>query len=232
MLWSLVNPLLILAVYIFVFSVVFRAKWNLPDGDNQQFALLLFSGLIIFTIFAECANEAPGLILRDRMFVKQLVFPVEILPWVSLLVALFNFAVSFVVFSGFYLIVRGLPPISALYLPLLLFPLLLGTLGFSCLLASLGVFLRDVSQVVGVLTTALLFLSPIFYPASHIPKALLPYYNLNPFSPLLEMTRGVLFMKASPDWRTLGVLTVGSWIMAWCGFVWFMKTKKGFADVL
>jgi len=139
---------------------------------------------------------------------------------------------NFLVFSVFFLIVYGLPPVSAIWFPLLLCPMLLGTLGIMWALASLGVFLRDISQIVGVLTTALLFLSPIFYPTSHIPEPFRPFYYVNPFASLLEMNRNALFAGEHPDWRILSILTFGSWVFAWCGYAWFMTTKKAFADVL
>ncbi len=231
-LWTIINPLLMLCVYTFVFSVVFRAKWNLPTGENGQFALFLFSGLILYNIFAHCVNSAPRLILSNRLYVKQVLFPIEILSWVSLAEALFNFTVSFAILAAFYLVFQGVPPVSILFLPLIILPLLLFSVGSSWLLSSLGVFLSDIAQVVGVLTMALLFMSPIFYPASRIPEEFQPYYFLNPLATVLEMAKGSLFYGVIPDWKTLLGFTIGAWGAAWLGYVWFMKTKKGFADVL
>jgi lipopolysaccharide transport system permease protein len=232
LLWTLIHPLLMLGVYTFVFSYVFRAKWNLPGGGQAEFALFLFSGLILYTIFSECANEAPGLMLANEIYIKQLIFPTEALAWVSLLAALFNFCVSFVLMVGFYAIVIGEPPITFFYLPLVMGPLLFLTLGAIWLLSSLGLFLRDLSHFVTVLTTALLFLSPIFYSSEIIPERYQQLYFLNPFASIIEMSRGSIFFGAAPNWQTLGLLTLGAWLAAWIGYVWFMKTKGSFADVL
>jgi lipopolysaccharide transport system permease protein len=230
--WTLIHPLLMLGVYTFVFSYVFRAKWNLPSGGQSEFAIYLFSGLIIYTIFSECANEAPGLMLANEVYIKQLIFPTEALAWVSLLAALFNFGVSLVLLIGFYALVIGEPPITFLYLPLVMGPLVFLTLGAVWLLSSLGLYLRDLNQIVTVLTTALLFLSPIFYSSEIIPEPYQQLYFLNPFASILEMSRGSIFLGTAPDWQKLGQLTLGAWFTAWIGYVWFMKTKGSFADVL
>jgi len=230
--WALLNPLLLLAVYTFVFSVVFQAKWGLRQGGSVEFALFLFSGLIVYTVFSECVNEAPLLLRRNEIYIKQMVFPVEVLPWVGLTSALFHFAMGFVMLMGLHAWVRGVPPATALYLPLVLLPVPLLTLGATWWLSSLGIFLRDLSQVVGLSTTALLFLSPIFYPADRVPEAIRPAYELNPFAPVLEASKDVLFRGVTPDWAPLAGILIGAWLLAWSGYVWFMKTKKSFADVL
>lgn len=231
-LWAIINPLLLLAVYTFIFSIVFKAKWGSDEAGTAEFSLFLFSGIILYSVFAECVNEAPGLILQNSAFVKQHLFPLETLPWVSLAATLFNFAVGMLVLAVFHLFVLGLPPLSSLYIALILLPIVLLTLGASWLLASLGVFLRDISQVVGVLTTALLFLSPIFYPASRIPERMQATYFLNPFARIIEMSKGVLFRGVAPEWIPLAAMCLGGWIAAWIGYVWFMKSKQGFADVV
>jgi len=221
-----------LGIYTFVFSFVFKAKWNIAGVENTEFGLLLFSGLILYTVFSECANEAPGLLVVNPVYIKQLIFPTEILAWVSLMSALFSFATSSLLLFVFYGFVHGLPPITALWLPAIVGPIALITLGVVWFLSSIGLFLRDVSQVVTVLTTALLFVSPIFYPSSMIPETWQPYYFLNPFARLLDISKGILFRGTPPDWQPLVWLTLGSWAVAWLGFVWFMKSKHAFADAL
>ena len=232
LLWTLLQPMLMLAVYTFVFSVVLQAKWNVGGGNRAEFALFLFSGLILYAIFSECVNEAPQLIPANDTYVKQLIFPTEILAWVSLSSALFNFAVSLILLAAFHAVVVGPIPVSALYLPLVMGPLLLLTLGSTWFLASIGVFLKDTAQIVGIGTTALLFLSPIFYSASGIPEAFRAYYYMNPFASILEMSKGSLFYESAPDWQVLAQLTLASWVVVWLGYAWFMKTKSSFADVL
>ena len=231
-LWAIVNPLLLLAVYTFVFSIVFKARWGDASSNTTEFSLYLFSGIILYSVFAECVNEAPSLMLQNSAFVKQHRFPLEILLWVSLLATLFNFAVGMTVLMVFHFFVLGLPPVSAIYLPLIMVPVILMTLGVSWLLAALGVFLRDITQVVGVLTTALLFLSPIFYPASRIPEHWQAQYFLNPFARIIEMSKVVLFQGAEPAWVPLAVMSLAGWGMAWFGYICFMRFKPAFADVV
>lgn len=230
--WSLLQPLFMLGIYTFIFSFVFKAKWNTAGFENTEFGLLLFSGLTLFSLFSQCANEAPELLVGNQAYIKQLVFPTEILAWVSLLTSLFTFATSALLMLGFYCVIHGIPPVTALWLPVVLAPITLITLGAVWFLSSIGLFLRDTSQVVGVLTTALLFLSPVFYPSSMIPEAYRTYYFLNPFASLFDISKGLLFSGTPPDWQQLALLTLGSWLMAWLGFIWFMKTKKAFADAL
>ena len=232
MFWSFFHPVFMLAVYTFVFSVVFRARWGGGGESKTEFALVLFAGLIVFNLFAECANRAPGLILMNVNYVKKVIFPLEILPWVTLGAALFHAFVSLSVWVVAYCILFGFPHVTVLYLPVVVFPLCLFIVGVSWILASLGVYLRDVSHVVGILTTVLMFLSPIFYPVSALPESYRILLYLNPLMPALEQARDVLFFGNSPNWPVLfGYYAMMSCI-AWGGFVWFQKTRKGFADVL
>jgi lipopolysaccharide transport system permease protein len=231
-LWSLLNPILMLTVYTFVFSVVFKARWSGGTESRAEFALALFVGLIAFNLFAECVNRAPGLVLANANYVKKVVFPLEILPVVSFGAAMFHALVSLCVWLLFYVVVTGLPPLTAVWLPVVLLPLMLFVLGASWALASLGVYLRDVGQVMGLFTTALMFLSPIFYPAAALPDGLRRIFHLNPLTPVIEMARDVLMWGRPPAMVPL-VLSIGlGALVAWLGFAWFQKTRKGFADVL
>lgn len=231
-LWSFLNPLFMLIVYTFVFSVVFKARWSGGSESRIEFALVLFAGLLVFNLFSECINRAPGLIVGNQNYVKKVVFPLEILPWVGLGAALFHGAVSLGVWLIAYLIFFGLPYASILYLPLILLPFCLFIMGLSWALASLGAYLRDVGQFVGLLTTVLMFLSPIFYPASALPEAYRFFLYMNPLTPVIEQTRDILFWGKSPDFLMLSVYMVVTSLIAWLGFAWFQKTRKGFADVL
>lgn len=232
LLWSFFNPLFMLAVYTFVFSVVFKARWNVESDSKTEFALVLFAGLLVFNLFAECINRAPGLILSSTNYVKKVVFPLEILPFVGLLSALFHTLISLGVWLIAYTLFFGIPHLTAFYLPLVLLPFCLFLMGLSWALASLGVFLRDVSQFIGLLTTALMFLSPIFYPATALPEDYRHILYLNPLTTVVEQTRDVLFWGKTPDLFMLGVYSVVTLGIAWLGFAWFQKTRKGFADVL
>ena len=231
--WSFLNPLLMLAVYTFVFSVVFKARWNHAGEESRaDFAIVLFTGMIVYGIFSECVNRAPGLIVTNPSFVKKVVFPLEVLPVVTLGAALFHALIGFVVLAGAILVFRDGVPVTAVALPVVLLPLLAGTLGLSWILASLGVFLRDVSVTVSIFTTVLMFLSPIFYPISALPAAYQGIVAANPIAFVIEQARRVLVWGQWPDWGLLGLQLCMGLLVAWVGFWWFQKTRKGFADVL
>lgn len=232
LLWSFFNPLFMLAVYTFVFSEVFKARWSAGSESKGEFALVLFAGLIVFNLFAECVNRAPGLILANSNYVKKVVFPLEILPFVVLLSAFYHALISLVVWLVAYLFFFGLPHTSILLLPLVILPFTLFIMGLSWILASLGVFLRDVSQFVSLVTTTLLFVSPIFYPTNALPESYRSLLYLNPLTPVVEMTRDLLYWGKLPNPDLLVAYWFVTVVIAWLGFAWFQKTRKGFADVL
>jgi lipopolysaccharide transport system permease protein len=232
LLWSFFNPLFMLAVYTFVFSVVFKARWNVGSDSKTEFALVLFAGLIVFNLFGECINRAPTLVLNNPNYVKKVVFPLEILPVVTLLSALFHGLISLGVWLLAYLLFFGLPHVTALYLPLVILPFLVFVMGLGWALASLGVFLRDVSQFIGTVITVLMFMTPIFYPVTALPEEFRQWLYLNPITPVIELARDVLYWGNPPDFALLGIYTLASAMVAWLGFAWFQMTRKGFADVL
>lgn len=231
-LWSFFNPMFMLAVYTFVFSVVFKARWSAGSDSKTEFALILFSGLMVFNLFAECINKAPGLILSNTNYVKKVVYPIEILTVVSLGGALFHALISFLVWLIAYVILFGLPHMTILLLPVVILPLILFILGLSWWLAALGVYLRDISQFIGIVTTSMLFLSPIFYSASNLPEKYQTILQLNPLTNVIEQVRGVLLWGKAPDLFTLIIQLCCATLIACIGFAWFQKTRKGFADVL
>jgi lipopolysaccharide transport system permease protein len=230
--WSFFNPVMMLIIYTFVFSVVFKMRWNIASDSKTEFAMVLFPGLIVFTLFSECLNRAPGLILANVNYVKKVVFPLEILPCVALGSAAFHFAVSLCVWFMAYLFLFGVPHATVLLTPFVMLPLLLLTAGLSWFLASLGVYLRDVSQFIAMITTILMFLSPIFYPVTAFPEKYRHLLYLNPMTPAIEQIREVLFWGKVPDLLFFCIYLLGSALVAWCGFAWFQKTRRGFADVL
>lgn len=232
LMWSFFNPLFMLVVYTFVFNEVFKARWNSDSESKTEFALVLFAGLIVFNLFAECINRAPSLILSNPNYVKKVVFPLEILPFVGLLAALYHTLISLGVWLAAYVALFGMPHASVLYLPLVILPFCLFVMGLSWALASLGVFLRDVSQFIGVVTTVLMFMSPIFYPASALPEVYRHFLYLNPLTPGIEMTRDILYWGKVPEFDILALYWLATVFIAWLGFAWFQKTRKGFADVL
>lgn len=232
MAWSFFNPLLMLTIYTFVFSVVFKARWSAGSDSKVEFALVLFAGLLVFNLFAECIGRAPGLVLGNVNYVKKVVFPLEILPWVSLGAALFHMLISFVVWLVFYLIFFGMPQVTLILFPVILLPLILMIMGLSWGLASLGVFLRDVGQIIGLVVTVLMFLTPIFYPLSAIPQKYHPIIYLNPMAVVVEQARGAMIWGHAPDFRVYAGNLLISVLIAMAGFAWFQKTRQGFADVL
>lgn len=232
LLWSFVNPVLMLAVYTFVFSIVFKARWGQGSDDKFEFALLLFAGLIVFNLFSECVTRAPGLILANVNYVKKVIFPLEILPWVALGSALFHAAISLAVLLLFLAVVSPAIPWTAALLPLVMLPLLPLIMGLSWLFASIGVFVRDIGQFIGMAMMVLMFMSPIFYPASALPESVRDYLFLNPLTFIIEQMRDVLIWGKLPDWIGLAIYSAFAVLVAWAGFFWFEKTRKGFADVL
>jgi lipopolysaccharide transport system permease protein len=221
-----------LAVYTFVFSVVFKARWGGGSDSKAEFALVLFAGLIVFNFFAECINRSPGLILENVNYVKRVVFPLEILPWVAMGTALFHAAISLIVWLIFYGILFGVPQATIFLLPIIILPLLLFTVGLCWFFSGLGVYLRDISQITSILITVTMFLSPIFYPISALPANFQPILLLNPLTPTLEHFRGILMWGQMPNIKFWMIYFLASAIVACLGFAWFQKTRRGFADVL
>ena len=221
-----------LTVYTFVFSVIFRARWNAQNESRTEFALILFAGLLVFNLFAECINKAPSLILQNSNYVKKVVFPLEILPCVSFCSAFFHMAISYAVWQVFYCVIFGWPPLTFLLFPVVLIPLALLIMGLSWALAALATYIRDVTQLVGVATAVLMFLSPIFYPASALPAAYRGLLVLNPVAQPIEYARGVLLWSQLPGVLPYCVMTLVSAGCAWAGFALFQKLRPGFSDVL
>ncbi|MGN5519542.1 ABC transporter permease [Halopseudomonas sp. Lyrl_26] len=230
--WTFFTPLFMLAIYTFVFSVVFNARWGADTDSKAEFALLLFAGLIVFNIFSECITRAPGLVVGNVNYVKKVVYPLEILPFVILLSALFHGSIGFAVWVLAYIALFGAPHWTVLYLPLILLPFLFLVMGLSWALAALGVYLRDITQFVTVITSMLMFLSPIFYPLSALPENFQQIVLINPLAIIIEMVRGALYFGQSPDFRMLAGYWLVALLCAWLGFALFQKTRKGFADVL
>lgn len=238
LLWSFVTPLLMLAVYTAVFSVVFKARWASrgseadAPADTGEFALILFCGLILHAFLADCLTRAPQIILGNVNFVKKVIFPLEILPVVVVGSACFHFIMSLTVLLAAAFWHYGSLPATALLAPFVLAPFVMLTLGMSWLLASIGVYLRDIGQITGLAVTVLLFLSPVFYPPEALPEDWRPFLAVNPLTVIVENLRAVLLWGQMPDWRMLGLYASVALPVMMLGFAWFQKTRKGFADVV
>lgn len=231
-LWSFITPLVMLSVYTYIFSVVFQARWGNVGDSRVEFALILFCGLIAFNVFAECVNRAPTLILSNAIYVKKVVFPLEILPVVAICSALIHAACSFLVLFLAIAILKVQIFWTMLLVPVVFLPIILLTLGLSWFLSSLGVFLRDIGVAIGLVTTVVLFMSPIFYPADSVPQSLKFIIELNPLGVVIDQLRGVVLWGRMPNWLVWATWLVASFCIASLGFAWFQKTRKGFADVI
>jgi len=231
-LWSFLTPLCMLAIYSFVFGFVMHVRWRAESPSQIESSLILFAGLVVYGLFAECVTRAPGLIVSNTNYVKKVIFPLEILPWVIIGAALFHALMSLIVLFIFTIGVYGTLPWTVVTLPVIVLPFVLLTVGLCWFLASLGVFLRDINQTVGLFTTALLFLSPVLYPSSSVPASIHLLLLVNPLTFVVEQVRDALLWGHVPHWSGLGCYFIGSVVIAWFGLWWFQKTRRGFADVL
>lgn len=229
--WSVLTPLLMLAIYTFVFTEIFRMRWGEAAG-SRDFALMLFAGMLVFAFVSEVVSRAPSMVVGNPNLVKKIVFPLEIQAWVVVASGMFQLAVNFLVLMAAFMLVKGLPYWTVLWLPTLLAPLCLLGLGSVWLLSSLGVFVRDISQIVGLVITATMFLSPLFYPVTAIPEQYRIFFYLNPLTFLIEQARLILVLGSPPDWPRMALFTVAMLAFAWMGFWFFQRTRRGFADVL
>ena len=230
--WALVQPLIMLGVYTFVFGMVFQSRWHDVAASKLEIATIFFSGLLVFQFFSECINRAPQLILENVNYVKRVVFPLNILPLIMIGSAFFHFIISIAVLFIFIVISKGTLYWTALLWPIIFMPFVLIILGFSWLLSSLGVFVRDITHSMGLITTTLLFLSPIFYPLSAVPPAFRMYFYLNPVTFEIEQFRRVVLWGELPNWSGLALYFAISLLLAYLGHAGFKKTRRGFADVL
>ncbi len=229
--WSFLTPLAMLAVYTFVFREVFQSRWGQGNGGGVDFALRMYAGLVVFNFFAECIGRAPRLIVDQPNLVKKVVFPLELLAWVSSLAGVFHLLVNAAVLLIVALI-TGYGHLSMLMLPLVWLPLLPLVLGMSWFLAALGVYLRDIGQVIGLAISLLMFMSPIFYPVSAMPERWRFWLHLNPLTLIIEDTRLVLLDGVLPALGPLALHFAAALLVAFLGAAWFRATRKGFADVL
>lgn len=231
--WSFISPLLMLAIYTFVFAVVFKARWGISGEESRiDFAIILFAGLIVFGIFSESVNLSPGLIIGNSNYVKRVIFPLEILSIISVGSVLFNAAMSILILLLMQMLFKGFLPITVIFFPLVVLPVILLSLGVSWFFSALGVYIRDIGQLLGFLTTILFYTSAVFFPLSALPENYQQVLKFNPLVVIIEQSRNVLIYGYFPDWVSILAAFLVSSLAAWIGFWWFQKTRKGFADVL
>ncbi|MGA8262202.1 MAG: ABC transporter permease [Arenicellales bacterium] len=231
--WSFLHPLFMLLVYLFVFGIVFKIKWGVqPAGGGKEFGVILFSGLILHALFAECLVRSPQIIATNVQFVKKVVFPLEVFPVMIVCTAFFHFSIGFLLLFIFNTFSDFTVHATILFAPLVLMPIVLLALGIAWILASVGVFVRDVGQITGILATVLLFLCPIFYPLDRVPQHLQWLLYFNPLTLIVEQFRNIVIFGRYPDWGPLAVYYVLALFVLRVGYRWFMRTRKAFADVL
>ncbi len=230
--WSFIAPVVMLVVYTFVFSTVFNARWGGEDAGRSAFALNLFAGMLVHGFFAEGMARAPALIQQHSSYVKRMVFPLWILPLVVVGSALFHTLVGFSVLLGAQLVLGQPLHWEVALLPLLLLPLMLMAAGVGWLFAAIGVFVRDLAQVVPVLITVLMFMSPVFYPVTLLPEAYQRWMYLNPLTPAIEAARKLLFFGELPSLSGFALYALAAALFSFFCLVFFRRLSKGFADVL
>jgi lipopolysaccharide transport system permease protein len=231
--WSFLTPMLMLAVYTFVFGVIFQSRWPSVAGQNTtEFALVLFAGLIVFGLVSETLQRAPSVIVGQPQYVKKMVFPLGVLPAAMVLGALFHSLVSVVVLLLATLLVKGSIPATAAWFPVVFGPVVLACLGLAWALSATGVYMRDMAHVMPMVATVMLFLSPIFYPLEAIPESVRGLVALNPLGGPVDQARQVLLFGQSPEWRLLGWQWATGIGFAAAGHMWFRCLRRRFADVL
>lgn len=232
MFWSFVHPVLMLFIYTFVFSVVFKARWNGQSDTSAEFALIAFAGLIMFNFFAECLNKAPFIIISNANYVNKIAFPVEIFSFVTVGAALFNAAISLAIWTVYYFSMHQQINMTIILVPFVFLPVAFLAMGACWFISSIGVYFRDASQIVTILTTILMFVSPIFFPESAIPSGYGPVIELNPIAFAISTIRDVIYWGRPFDTSAYLAYMIKCMLFCWAGFIWFQKTRRGFADVL
>jgi lipopolysaccharide transport system permease protein len=230
--WYVVQTLLTVAIYSFAFGTLLRARWAETGQAPINFTMALFIGLLVYNLFSEAVGRAPTLVVANANYVKKLVFPLEILPVIALVVALCNLAVGIVVFLAMSVLLKVELFWTGLWVPVILSPLVVLIIGLMWFLASLGTFVRDTSQTVSLLITMLMFLSPLFYPASTLPDEFRSWIWLNPVTVPMEQSRRAILFGESPDMTMLAGYAMVALAVAGAGHAWFARTRKAFADVL
>jgi lipopolysaccharide transport system permease protein len=231
-LWSVVSPLLLLAVYTFMFGVVFESRWGDLPPDKGSFSMLLFAGMLVHGVFAEAASRAPLLVLSQPAYVKKLIFPLEILPVIVVANAVVNAGIGFLLLIVFNLLLGGGLHPALLLLPLVMLPYAVLITGIVLFLSALGVFVRDLAHAIGFIVAVSIFVTPVFYPLTAVPAAYRSLMYLNPLTFIVEQSRALVLFGELPDWGGL-ILYTGLAILAfWAGLAWFQRSRSGFADVM
>lgn len=232
LLWSLFTPFLLLLVYTLAFGYVFKSRWPGAGDRVTDFAVILFVGLIVHGFFAECMTRAPNVIVGQPNFVKRIVFPLEVLSWVTVSSALFHTAMNVLVLLALNIVLRGEFHITSLLLPLVMAPLVILAVGVGWAFSAVGVFLRDIGQATGVVATAMLFLSSAIVPVHTLPENYQQVFRANPLTFIIDQSREVMIWGRLPDWSGLATYALVASMIALLAFLLFGKLRAEFADVL
>ena len=232
LLWSLITPMMMLAIYTFVFGFIFKSRWRPASNDHAEFAIVMFVGVLAHGLMAECLNRAPTLIVGNPNYVKKVVFPLRALGWITVGAALFHMLVASCILLIAVFLWQGQLPLTAMLAPIVLLPLLVLTAGLVWFLSALGVFIRDLGQVMGIITSLLIFLAPVFYPITSAPPMFQIVIMLNPLTFIIEQLRAVIIWGHGIDWVGWCIYSLIAYGVAWIGLIWFEKMRKGFSDVL
>lgn len=231
--WALITPLATLGVYTLVFGVIFSARWEQTEADGVVgYAIILFAGMIAYNVFGETIGSAPSLVASRPNYVKKVVFPLEILTLTTLAGALFHSLIGVGIIAVLSLLTTGTVSSTIWMLPLAYIPLLAMTAGLTWILAAIGVFYRDLDNLIGIVVQLLFFLTPILYPLSAVPESIRPLMRLNPLTTIVEDFRRILLWGLPPNWEWLALNTVLSAAVALLGYTCFMALRRAFADVL
>ena len=230
--WTALVPLLRLAVYTTVLGFILKVKWPGHHNTALETALLYFVGLTFYDFFMEAIHSSPALMADNVNYVKKVVFPLEILPFATLGAALVRLCVTGAILLVFFVVIRGMPPLATVAVPLAVAPFALVVLGFTWFLSALGAYVRDLRQVTGVLALVMMYLSPIFFPLVMVPERARALFYVNPLAFPIETTRGALFSGQWPAWWALLAYAAVAWLFAAAGYRWFVRVKPGFADVI
>jgi lipopolysaccharide transport system permease protein len=231
-LWFILLPLAMLTFYTIIFGVIIQPRWQESVQSSWEVALRYFAGLTVFNFYIECINRAPTLMQEHVTYIKKILFPVELLAWTVLGGAFFRFIVSCGPLLVFYVALHGVPPASAVAVPLLILPLALFAVGSVWFLSAIGIFLRDTNHVVTAVTPIIMFISPIFYPMAAVPERLQMFYYTNPLTFALEDVRAALFTGSVHISLGFIVYCLSGWVFAWLGYLFFVRLRPAFADVV
>jgi lipopolysaccharide transport system permease protein len=229
--WSLAQPLFLLTVYTIAFGVILKARWSF-SGSTREYALMLFAGLIVFNAFSEVLIKSTTLIANNPNFVKKIVFPLEILPIITVTSAFIHTLIGIAVWLVGYILLIGVPIQTVIFFPLVLFCFVPVLLGLGWILSSIGVVVKDISQLTGMFNHTLLFLTPIFYSIEAAPPFLQNLLLLNPLTFIIEQFRLVMFYGQIPAMKGLAVYFVLASVFAWLSYVLFKRLRPSFADMV